>query len=260
MINHNLEKRRQQALKVAEDCIKLLKEEFNPQEVILFGSLRGDAPWHEKSDIDIGVKGLSYQEWWRAYEIIEKIAPSWLNIDLIQLEDVPPYVRNRILQVTIMPKNRYLALKARLMDEFTALEENNQILIDLLAQSSNVPEAFVTPTLAGYTVDFYTGVERLWERIAVTLDGGLPKGENWHEQLLYQMTIIGGENRPPVFSESFLLELDNYRRFRHLVRHKYQGKLTLDKVLPLAENVPLMMEKIQAILETFNEWLESQAS
>ena len=35
-----LEQRRQQALKVAQQCINLLKQDFGATEVILFGSLR----------------------------------------------------------------------------------------------------------------------------------------------------------------------------------------------------------------------------
>ena len=59
----------------------------------------------------------------------------------------------------------------------------------------------------------------------MALDGGLPQGENWHEQLLRQVADPGSENRPPLWQGSLLLELDEYRKFRHLTRHNYQVKL-----------------------------------
>lgn len=34
----------------------------------------------------------------------------------------------------------------------------------------------------------YTGMERIFERIAVTVDGSKPKGENWHKALLQQVS------------------------------------------------------------------------
>ena len=39
------------------------------------------------------------------------------------------------------------------------------------------------------------------------------------------MADIGGYNRPPLWQGSLLLELDEYRKFHHLVRHNYQVKL-----------------------------------
>lgn len=36
--------------------------------------------------------------------------------------------------------------------------------------------------------DFYCGVEKIFERIAVVVDKNLPKGDNWHVDLLAQMS------------------------------------------------------------------------
>ena len=37
--------------------------------------------------------------------------------------------------------------------------------------------------------DFYTGVERIFIRIAEELNGGVPRSEQWHRQLLADMTL-----------------------------------------------------------------------
>ncbi len=258
MTRINLEERKEKALEIADNCIKILKEEFGANEVIVFGSLRGDSPWHEQSDLDLAVKGMSDDQIWDAHGTLEKVVPSWLKFDLVSVEQVPVYIRDRILQTKPMPNNKYLALKTRLEDEMLAFEENVNTLITLMEQSKTVPEGFVTPTLASYIVDVYTGCEKMSERVAVTLDENLPKGENWHEQLLRQMAETGGDNRPPLWQGSLLLELDEYRKFRHLVRHSYNVKLKHDKVMILAQKILISSEKVKEAIQQFNVWLENK--
>ncbi|MGK7946027.1 MAG: nucleotidyltransferase family protein [Microcystaceae cyanobacterium] len=254
------EKKRDKALAIAQRCINVLEKDFNAKEVILFGSLRGDAPWHEKSDLDLAVRGLSEDAWWEAYGVIEQMMPDWLNFDLVSLEKAPHYLRNYILQTYTLPNNPYLALKERLEAEILALDETVETLSSLLEQASSVPQAFVTPTLASYITDFYTSCERLSERVAVALDGGLPKGDNWHEQLLRQVSDSDGKSRPPLWQGSLCLELDEYRKFRHVARHNYNFKLQADKVLVLAQNVNSVANQVKIAVNQFNQWLMHKAN
>lgn len=253
-----LEQRRQEALTIAKRCIQLLKQEFGATEVILFGSLVGDGPWHWQSDLDLAVKGMSEDAIWHAYSALESIVPSWLKIDLVPLERVPPRVAARILNLKPMSDNKYLALKSRLEDEVIALESNMAKLQTVLAQADKVAEIIITPALASYIADFYGGGERISERVAVTLDGGIPRGENWHRELLKQMAESGGENRPPLWSGSLLLELDEYRKFRHLSPHIYNIELKPERVLTLARNVQTVLPKVKQAIALFNEWLVSR--
>ena len=50
---HQLEQRRKEALAVAKQCEQVLREQFKVTQVILFGSVTGQSPWHENSDLDI---------------------------------------------------------------------------------------------------------------------------------------------------------------------------------------------------------------
>jgi hypothetical protein len=49
---------------------------------------------------------------------------------------------------------------------------------------------------------FYNGLERIFERVASTLDGAKPTGENWHFVLLQQMSPEVKDIRPAVISEA----------------------------------------------------------
>jgi predicted nucleotidyltransferase len=255
----NLSERRQQALAIADKCMQVLKEDFGAEKVILFGSLRGDGPWHEKSDLDLAVEGLSEQGFWDAYGALEKLMPDWLLFDLIPLAKTPDYLRDRILQKTPMPTNPYLALKVRIEEEMVAMEEIVKTLAELVVQSRNVPQAFVTPTLAGYIVDFFTSCERISERVAVSLDGGLPKGDGWHQQLLWQMTNRELKHRPVLCPKELGQILDDYRKFRHVARHVYNTKLDPARVMILAEAIASVEVQVKSALQSFNQWLVQKA-
>ncbi len=257
--NQELEARRQIALSVAEKCISLLKSHFGATEVILCGSLAGESPWHWHSDIDIAVRGMSKDAVWDAYSAIEDLIPHWLKVDLIPLEFAPDYLVNRILKKIPMSDNKYLALKVRIEDELISLENNVKALQEALKQANTVPKLFVAPTLASFIADFYTGCEKISERVAVYLDGGLPTSKDWHFELLKQVAEPGGDNRPPLWSGALLLELDEYRKFRHLERHIYKIELKPERVITLAENVEPVFNKIKLAVARFEQWLEQQA-
>jgi predicted nucleotidyltransferase len=253
-----LEQRRQAALKVAQDCIHTLTHDCGATEVILFGSLRGDTPWHGRSDVDLAVRGLSSEAIWAAYRQLEPLIPDWLTVDLVSIDEVPPELLRRILQSRAMPDNPYSALQALIMDEQIALERTVQTLEQLLAQAETIPEIALIPALTSYTADFYTGCERIGERVAVALDGGLPTGSNWHEQLLLQMATAS-DRRPALWSRSLGSSLNEYRRFRHLVRHRYHTQLKPDLVLALASKIRPVLTELEAEIGHFNQWLDDQA-
>ena len=64
--------------------------------------------------------------------------------------------------------------------------------------------------------DFYCGVEKMFERVALAIDKDLPKGENWHTELLIQMAKPIEGVRDRIISEDLLHKLKEHLRFRHL--------------------------------------------
>ena len=66
---------------------------------------------------------------------------------------------------------------------------------------------------------FYNGIENIFESIAQEVDQYLPQGGMWHVELLTQMSQEVSSVRPAVISEGTLKDLDEYRSFRHIVKH-----------------------------------------
>ena len=248
--------RRQEALAAAERCIDMLKQRFRVQRVIAFGSLMGDGPWHEESDLDLAVEGLSSEDLWKAERELEAIVPAWLEVDLVPLERVYPEMRARILGGGSMAESPRLALKSRLEDELVGLGRIVEGLQGALERVGDEPDEFEVRALTSYIDDFYKGCERICERVAVTLDEGLPQGDRWHQALLGQMGAPGGEERPAVFRGPLLLELDDYRRFRHRLRHICGYELEGERVLGLAREVRGVADRVREAVGVFGEWLE----
>ena len=67
-------------------------------------------------------------------------------------------------------------------EELTNIE---RLLSELNEHQKEEPRnTFYLRAIGSIFHDFYCGVERIFERIAEELNGGIPEGENWHIQLL----------------------------------------------------------------------------
>lgn len=105
---------------------------------------------------------------------------------------------------------------------------------------------------------FYAGLERLFELIATVIDGTLPRNANWHQVLLQQMAAEVPHVRPAVISEGTRDALDEYRGFRHIVRHVYTFKFDPIKVQRLVKEAPAVFVQARAELLAFADFLEQR--
>jgi hypothetical protein len=104
---------------------------------------------------------------------------------------------------------------------------------------------------------FYSGFERIFELIAGTIDGDIPKGENWHQALLLQMTQDIPGIRPAVISKAIYTELSEYRGFRHIVRNVYTYHFDPDKIEKLVVDAIPVFAQIKTELLAFAGLLRS---
>jgi DNA-directed RNA polymerase sigma subunit (sigma70/sigma32) len=116
-------------------------------------------------------------------------------------------------------------LKEDVKIEIENLGRLNNEMKALLAKTEKEPTFMEIRAAANILHDFYSGVERIFERIAVSIDKHMPKGENWHIELLLQMAKPFGNIRGPVISENLFEKLQEYLKFCHLFRHMYGFEL-----------------------------------
>lgn len=103
---------------------------------------------------------------------------------------------------------------------------------------------------------FYLGVERIFEDIARTIDQGIPTGSDWHRLLLQQMASDMPPDRPTIINDTTYECLDEFRRFRHVVRHGYTTHLKIKSVKELAKGLPECFTAVQQDLHNFIQFLQ----
>lgn len=105
----------------------------------------------------------------------------------------------------------------------------------------------------------YNGLERLFEIIARDIDRERPTGNNWHQQLLQQMAVEVEIIRPAVISAVSLQALDNYRAFRHIVRHVYSEEFEVKRIGELVSEARQVFGQAADELKAFATFLEQRS-
>jgi len=104
--------------------------------------------------------------------------------------------------------------------------------------------------------DIYAGLERIFRQIAATVDGNVPTTAEWHRDLLQQMNVDLPKLRPPVLSDETTKTLDEYLRFRHVVRNVYTFTFDPQRIERLVTQIRPVFERAQVELLSFAQFLE----
>lgn len=104
--------------------------------------------------------------------------------------------------------------------------------------------------------DAYSGFERVFRQIAATVDGNVPDGVEWHRELLEQMSLDLPKVRPPVLTSDSIERLDEYLRFRHVVRNVYTFSLDPERVGRLVKEIEPTFKQVRRELLAFAGFLE----
>ena len=241
---------REEALRVVEACSRLLREQFGARAVHVCGSAAGEAPWHDRSDLDLMVEGLPAGQYFDALAAVWDLLPEGLDLDLLRIETAPPALVRRLRGEEKMPDDPKEALAQQIREELHQLELLAQRAETWLQGRRDEPAPLEIMGAGKIIHDFYTGAERIFERIAVQMDDYLPAGLHWHTDLLGQMERPWGEKRAAILDHGLALRLHRYMRFRHLFRHTYGYELVWEELRPLVEGLPSILADLRSRLAT----------
>ena len=76
---------REHLLALVRQAADLLKSRFGLRRVVLFGSLADDVWFRADSDVDLAVEGLSAEDYWDAWRLVEDVIRE-RPVDLIEIE------------------------------------------------------------------------------------------------------------------------------------------------------------------------------
>ena len=265
------------AWRTAHRVAALLYENFGATQVAVFGSLAERDWFSKRSDIDIVAWGLPSNTYFRA--VAETISLSReFKIDLVRFESCKGVFRKRVQSQAIPIQKdgkrgntlrdnetnqmKWEKLVQRISGERTRIKRSARQIGEDLQRIEEAPleyrkslEAFV----ARHLFDFYKGLESIFQRIAQEVDRNLPSGEEWHKDLLQQMTESNAV-RPAVLSQETGSELQNLRGFRHVFIYIYADELDYEQTLENAERAKTIFPRLSAELDIFITWLEQQVS
>ena len=140
-------------------------------------------------------------------------------------------------------------------EQLHLLLETHQSLLQ--RSVTDAPTVDELPALAAILHAFYSGIERLFRRIAVAIDGETPRGPFWHTELLEWMSSSRA-GRSPVISASLAEGLQEYLDFRHVFRHAYSFELRWSKMSPLVHGLNSVLRELDCEIDIFLKTLEKE--
>jgi hypothetical protein len=106
----------------------------------------------------------------------------------------------------------------------------------------------------------YGAVEAALARVARLLEGSLPQGADWHQQLLRTMTLEIPSVRPAVVSQLSATHLQKLLAFRHFFRHAYAVAWDREQLATLARVARDLAEPLARDLDALDEFLAKLAA
>lgn len=151
---------------------------------------------------------------------------------------------------------RLRRLKARIENDLESLQSvylEGERFAGLFSRQT--PDSLALRGLSSVLHDFYTGLERVFEHVAETIEGGLPGGLQWHRDLLEDMGTPIADIRPAVLRAETVKVLNEYLRFRHLFRNIYGHELQWERIQPPLTGLGEVWSPAKADLEVFCSFL-----
>ena len=103
--------------------------------------------------------------------------------------------------------------------------------------------------------DFYSGIERVFRRIADEVDGGVPQGEQWHRQLVTDMTLEIPGVRRALITADLAARLQEYLAFRHVFRNVYGYLMDAERIRALEGRLPETLDTFGEQVRAFLGWM-----
>jgi len=161
-----------------------------------------------------------------------------------------------------MQRERLLTIAAEIDEELNQLDplvsEIERGWVRLASAPREDQVFFVGSTALGLH-NFYTICERIFEKIASDVNGAAPQTSAWHMRLLQSMVLEVPQVRPAVLSPDLERELEEFLKFRHLVRNIYALELEPDKLAPLVAKLRPTTDALRRDLGGFTRYLRGLA-
>lgn len=142
-------------------------------------------------------------------------------------------------------------------DENVADSVHGRLHVAVERAQASIADPVAVAAAALHLQNLYTALEALFQRVATELDGTVPSGDDWHRELLGQMTLDIADIRPRLIDSQLHADLDLLRRFRHVVRHAYAEEYDWDEMQHVLAAAERTMQSLPASLAGLQETVKA---
>lgn len=154
----------------------------------------------------------------------------------------------------------YLTLKARVEEELsninrleTALKKLSLYPVLKTDSINGLPlsDEISCRVIGSYLHDYYCGLEKIFVHIAKSFGESIPSGNQWHKELLDEMTLSIPGVRTVLLSKKTLVKVDELRGFRHVFRNAYGFSIDSKREQQLLGNLSSISSSVKKEIKTF---------
>jgi len=160
----------------------------------------------------------------------------------------------------------YLALKARIEEELRNINRLESALKKLAlfptikTNSINglpLNDEISCRIIGSYLHDYYCGLERIFVHVAKSFGQSLPTGNQWHKELLDEMTLSIPGVRTALLSKKALVKIDELRGFRHVFRNAYGFSIDPVREQILLNSLPEISKSVKNEISVFCKQMDA---
>ncbi len=159
-----------------------------------------------------------------------------------------------------MTKEKVLVFLSEMEKEMLLLRQCVEVIEKRLSvlkkKNRRDDRAVYVESLAINLHSFYEGVETVFEKVMDFTGEEKPSGHEWHREVLERMILPVKKLRPEFISVGTAKKLDNYRTFRHKIRHIYGFMIIPENVIGIAEKVKGTFKSFEKDLKNFISFVE----
>ena len=151
-----------------------------------------------------------------------------------------------------------LRLAGEMADDRASLDRLADAIASLVPPASDERGEWMRGLALAFEVErYYTAVETLLTRVLRTIDGDVPAGAGWHQEVLRGASVALEGVRPALVPPEIVADMRELLKFRHLARHGYEAEPVLPRMVEHAERVGRAHPTLGAALDAFATWLRT---
>lgn len=149
-------------------------------------------------------------------------------------------------------------IKTEILAELDQISNLMKEYEDFINKYSGHMDVYLLRVKASFMADFYMGVEKIFKLIVEELNGGTPRGEEWHKRLLHTMALEVKGIRIAVISNELYMDLLKFLGFRHVVRQAYGFQLDIKKLEELEKIFQMTWKRFSREIKKFCNFLSGK--